>query len=108
MGNEIDLKEYLEHEIRSLKEFINEKFINIQDLQGHYNREIEKDVNSAHEKIRQQDEKIKSIEKQVVLLEHSTHERVSGWKKIQESFWGWLIPFIFMAVLFAISKGFVK
>jgi homoaconitase/3-isopropylmalate dehydratase large subunit len=107
MGD-IDIKEYFEREIKLLKEFINEKFVSMQVQQKLTMDNLKEDIGAAHNKIRAQDERIKIIETHVALKKQEDSGKVSVWKKIQESFWGWLVPFILMALLYALTRGYIK
>jgi hypothetical protein len=108
VANEIDFEKYFEEKINSLKEFINEKFKNMETQTQTIIKNIEKDVGHAHEKIRNQENRMKIIETHISLFKDKDKEKISAWKKIQESFWGWLVPFVLLAVLYALSKGYLK
>jgi hypothetical protein len=108
MADEVDLKDYFEREIKLLKEFINEKFLNMEKQQNFYIEDLKRDIDHAHEKIRDQERKIQVLDQHVILSKESERGKIHVWKKIQESFWGWLIPFILMAILFTISNGGFK
>jgi hypothetical protein len=69
---------------------------------------IQKDVDNAFVRLRTSDERLRAIEDSVKKIEILCPTKFDPWKKIQESFFSWLVPALFAMAVFAIQHGFTK
>lgn len=69
---------------------------------------IQKDLDNAFNKLRTNDDRLRTVEDSVKRIEILNPGKFDAWKKIQESFFSWLIPALFAMAIFAIQNGFHK
>jgi hypothetical protein len=99
--------------IDSLKELINTKFEELEKRFSLINQNIDLKISTIIAKDAEQDTKIRAIEDKLAnTKEENTKQKVEAvkakshtWEVVKDSIIRWLIPFLFMAAMYYISKG---
>jgi hypothetical protein len=89
------LKEYMNLRIGELEKRMDERFRNFSSERALENKKIDYRLDCLESSILEHDKRIKKLEE----------EKGENWKQVVGSIVSWIVPFLFMAAMYYISKG---